>query len=92
MGMTDADCEDVLQLFARYSQTLDFGDVEGFVSCFTEDGSLDTSSPEEGVAGVHQGQSALRDFVSATLEYTAGRVRQSAVNPIIEGVVTTATA
>ena len=92
MGMTDSDYEAIRQLFARYSQTLDFGDVEGFAACFAADGSLYTSSPEEGLAGVHQGHDELRKFAAASLEYSAGRVRQSAVNPLIEGDGTSARA
>jgi len=85
VGMTDADHEEVRQLFARYSQTLDFGDAEGFVACFVEDGVLDTSAPEEGLSGVHRGREALRRFAVASTEYSAGRVRQSSLNVLVEG-------
>lgn len=85
MSMTAADYEAIRQLFARYSHTLDFGDAEGFVECFTPTGVLDSSSPEEGLGGLHQGHDELRKFVAVSLEYTAGRVRQSAVNQLIEG-------
>lgn len=85
MPLTEADYEDIRQLFARYSQTLDFGDAEGFAACFAADGVLDTSAPEEGMSGVHRGRDELRKYADVALEYSAGRVRQSAVNSLIEG-------
>jgi SnoaL-like domain len=84
-GMTDLDYEAIRQLFARYSQTLDFGDADGFAACFAENGTLDTSSPEEGLGGTHEGQDGLRKFAAAATEYDAGRVRHSAVNALIDG-------
>jgi SnoaL-like domain len=84
-SMTDLDYEAIRQLFARYSQTLDFGDLDGFVACFAENGSLDTSSPEDGLAGTHEGHDELRKFAVAATGYNAGRVRQSAVNALIDG-------
>ena len=90
--MTDADYEELRQLFARYSQTLDFGDAEGFASCFVEDGVLDTSAPEDGLTGVHRGRDALRRFATASVECSGGRVRQSGVNELIEGDGTSARA
>ena len=83
--ITETDIEEIRQLFARYSQTLDLGDVEGFVSCFAEDGSLDTNLPGEGMAGVHQGHDGLRKFAAANADYSGGCVRQSALNLLIEG-------
>ena len=44
-------------LFVRYATALDGGDVDGIVSCFTEDGSL-----ESPVVGVRVGQAAIRAF------------------------------
>lgn len=84
-ALTEADTEAIRQLFARYSQTLDFGDVEGFAGCFAEDGVLDTSSPEEGLTGIHRGHEELCRFAAEAVEYSAGRVRQSALNILIDG-------
>ena len=81
--VTEADHEEIRQLLARFSQTLDFADVDGFVACFANGGVLDTSAAEEGLAGVHVGHPELRRFATATLDYSGGRVRQSAVNLII---------
>ena len=44
-------------LFVRYTTALDNGDVDGVVSCFTQDGWLD--SP---IVGRHQGREQLRAF------------------------------
>jgi uncharacterized protein (TIGR02246 family) len=90
--MTDSDYDEIRQLVARYSQTLDFGDAEGFAACFVEDGVLDTSAPEDGLTGVHRGRDALQRYAAAAVEYTAGRVRQSCVNLLIEGDGATAKA
>ena len=84
-GLSDHDFEEIRQLFARYSQTLDLGDVEGFASCFAEDGSLDSGSPEDDLTGVHRGREELRRYVSVATEYSAGRVRRSALNLLIDG-------
>jgi hypothetical protein len=83
--ITEADFDAIHQLFARYSQTLDLGDADGFAACFTEDGILDTTAPEPELNGVHQGHDALRQYAAASVEYTAGRNRQSALNTHIEG-------
>ena len=83
--LADEDLEEIHQLLARYSQTLDFGDADGFASCFVEDGVLDTSAPEEGLAGAHRGRAELRRFATASTKYTGGRVRQSALNVLVEG-------
>ena len=43
--------------FIRYATALDGGDVDGVVSCFAEDASL-----ESPVVGVRVGQAAIRAF------------------------------
>jgi ketosteroid isomerase-like protein len=85
MPLTETDYTEIRQLFARYSQTLDFGDAEGFLACFAADGVLDTSAPEDGLGGVHRGHDELRAYCAVAMEYSAGRVRQSAVNSLIDG-------
>ena len=91
-GMTVDDIEGIRQVIARFSQTLDFGDAEGFAACFVENGILDTTAPEDGLTGIHQGREELRRFATVATEYTAGCVRQSAVNTMIEGDGATARA
>jgi uncharacterized protein (TIGR02246 family) len=44
-------------LFVRYTTALDVGDVETIVSCFTEDGSL-----ESPVIGKYSGHDGIRTF------------------------------
>lgn len=90
--MTETDYDDIRQLVARYGEALDFGDADGFAACFTEDGVLDTSAPEDGLSGSHRGRVALRQYARTNLEYTAGLVRQSAFNLLIEGDGNTARA
>lgn len=92
MALTEWDYEEIRQLFARYSQTLDLGDADGFAACFAADGALDTSGLTQGPGGVWRGQEALRALVADLRERTAGRVRQSALNPLIDGDGTTASA
>jgi hypothetical protein len=48
-------------LFIRYTTALDSGDVDGVISCFTDDGWLD--SP---IVGRHQGKAELRVFAEKT--------------------------
>jgi uncharacterized protein (TIGR02246 family) len=44
-------------LFIRYATALDNGDVEGIVSCFTEDGSLESPA-----VGGYAGRAGVREF------------------------------
>ena len=46
-------------LFVRYATALDNGDVEGIVSCFTEDGSLESPA-----AGGYSGRDGIREFAN----------------------------
>jgi ketosteroid isomerase-like protein len=91
-GMTEDDFEEIRQLLARCSQSLDFGDADGFAACFTADGVLESTAPEEGLGGSHRGREELRTFVRTAQTYAAGHVRHSAVNSLIEGDGTSARA
>ena len=62
-------------LFVRYTAALDEGDVEGVVSCFTEDGWLD--SP---IVGRHQGEASLRAFAAKDRRARNGPERNSATS------------
>ena len=44
-------------LLVRYTTALDSGDVDGIVSCFTEDGTL-----ESPITGTHTGHAEIRAF------------------------------
>lgn len=83
--MTDTDLEEIRQLFARYSHTLDFGDSDGFVACFTPDGLLDTSASDVELAGIHNGPDALKKFATTSADFSAGCTRQSALNVLVDG-------
>ena len=83
--MDDLDYELIRNRLARVAQAQDLGDADAFVASFTEDGVLDSSEPEDGLLGRHEGTAALRRFAAASLEYTAGRVRHDAVNTLIQG-------
>ena len=52
---------DINNVFIRYATSLDAGDVEAVVDCFTVDASL--SSP---VLGVFRGHEGIRDFAERT--------------------------
>jgi uncharacterized protein (TIGR02246 family) len=54
-------------LFVRYATALDDGDVEGIVSCFTEDGAL-----ESPVVGVRSGRAGIRAFAEQFAAFHAG--------------------
>jgi hypothetical protein len=90
--MNEDDFEEIRQLLARCSQSLDFGDADGFAACFTADGVLESTAPEEGLGGSHRGREELRTFVRTAQTYAAGHVRHSAVNSLIEGDGTSARA
>jgi uncharacterized protein (TIGR02246 family) len=47
----------ISDLFVRYANALDTGDVEAIVACFTEDGSM-----ESPVTGTHTGHDEIRTF------------------------------
>lgn len=85
MALAAVDTDDLYQLFATYSHSLDLGDADAFAECFAEDGTLDTSQVEDGLAGLHRGRDELRRFARASLEYSRGRVRQSSLNVLLDG-------
>jgi uncharacterized protein (TIGR02246 family) len=53
-------------LFARYMWALDAGDVEALVSCFTEDGSLESPA-----VGVYSGRDNIRAFAQRFAQFRA---------------------
>lgn len=56
----------IQDLFTRYATALDSGDVEGIVSCFTEDAAL-----ESPVVGVKAGMAEIRDFAERFSRFQA---------------------
>lgn len=81
--MADASMQDwfeIHSLFIRYATSLDKGDVDGVVSCFTEDGTID--SP---VIGVHAGHKGIREFAERTAR--ALKVRGTQFRHVISNLV-----
>jgi len=60
----------VLDLHARYANTIDGGDADGWAGCFTADGALRTDRPREVV-----GRAALREFAAAWAASRVGATR-----------------
>jgi ketosteroid isomerase-like protein len=79
------DYEEIRQTVSKYCWALDFQDFDAFVSCFTPDGSFEGNSHRETLKGAHKGAEQLRNFAKAVSEYTAGHVRHSATNVLIDG-------
>lgn len=84
-ALTAMDYEEIRQLLARYCHTLDYQDLDGFVACFTPDGSFDSRSGREGTSGLTQGSDNLRKFAQAIGKITDGHSRHSVGSTLIEG-------
>ena len=67
---------DIIDLLARYWQTVDSGDTEGFANTFTVDGPL------ENYTGITKGRAALAPWLDAYGPNRAGN-RHYSVNPRI---------
>ena len=87
--LTPLDYEAIKQLLTRYGYTLDFEDHAGFASCFTPDGVLDEvvnrdAGPESRV--IARGRDELWEYALSVSDLNyRGRVRNSAISPLIEG-------
>lgn len=46
MGLSVEDRLDILDLYGRYAQTIDFGDAAGWAACFSSDGVFKTPANE----------------------------------------------
>lgn len=64
--LTPQDYLEIQQLYAKYNDTLDHGDAEGYASTFTADGSFNTNS----------GHDALVNFAKAWQEKMGGANRR----------------
>jgi SnoaL-like domain len=85
MAMTALDYEEIRQLIARYSQALDFQDLDTFVETFAPDGAFHSNSIRPGVSGIHTGRDALRAFAVAVGEGSLGHSHHNPTNTLIEG-------
>jgi ketosteroid isomerase-like protein len=85
--MSPLDHEAIRQLLARYGYTLDFADQDGFVDCFTPDGSFEVltlGDPNLGSQTRIQGHQALRQMAVA-MQRLRGHARHGAITSLIEG-------
>ena len=85
MAISLQDREGIRDLIARYSQTIDFQDIEGLIDCFAPDGSFAASPQQENHAGSHVGHENLRDWAKQVFAACEGHVRHSSLNIVIEG-------
>jgi ketosteroid isomerase-like protein len=81
--MAEASVQDwfaINNLFIRYATSLDKGDIDGVISCFTEDGTID--SP---IFGAYAGHEGIREFAERTA--TALQVRGIQFRHIVSNLV-----
>lgn len=83
--LSAADRLEIHELLARYAWSLDTGDDEGFVGCFTSDGELLWDVFDE--PGSWRGSAALRRFI----QYFRGRPESAGRQHHVTNVVLTAT-
>jgi hypothetical protein len=85
-GLSALDIEAITQLLARYGYTLDFEDYDGFVGCFTADGSFSAvTRPDMGGSGKSQGSEELYEFAKTVGHWVRGHARHGAISAVIEG-------
>lgn len=86
--MTALDYEAIRQLLVRYGYTLDFEDYDGFVGCFTPDGSYHevTEEDDEPETRMARGHDELR-LIAVAMNDTPFRthLRRDALSVVIEG-------
>jgi hypothetical protein len=79
-SLTAADRLEIQELIARYSQTEDQGDVEGWVDTFTVDGTFQPPLPANAISG----RGALEKFATARFQrLDAGNASHWNINIII---------
>jgi hypothetical protein len=84
MALSLLDYEEIRQLLARYCHSLDFQDWDAFLDCFMPDGVFrNVSKPVS--AGEHRGHEGLLAFGKSVADRTAGHVRHSTTNVLIDG-------
>ena len=80
------DHENIRQLMARYNWAIDFGDIDAWVDCFTDDGVFScVGLPEDDPrGGTHEGREALHAYGLAHYARSKGRARHWNWNLIID--------
>jgi len=71
------DREEIRELYARYASTIDQGNYEDWIDCFTEDGVFESAR-----LGRHEGRAGLRKFT----EIYAGSLGGAQVRHVITNV------
>ena len=88
-ALSPLDDEAIRQLLTRYGYTLDFEDYDGFADCFTADGSFHELVNQEGRPALRltaRGREELWEYALSISDLNyRGRVRNSALSPVIEG-------
>ena len=87
MALAPDDHEEIRQLLARYNFAIDLGDIDGWVACFTPDGSFECLGLPDGhpFGGKHIGAAALRAYCEGHFGRGKGRGRHGNFNLLIEG-------
>lgn len=87
--MTPLDYEAIKQLLTRYGYTLDFANYDLFADCFTPDGSFQEVIRQDGrpeIRVIARGREQLWEYALSVSDLNyRGRVRNSAISPVIEG-------
>ncbi len=80
------DHEDIRQLLARYNWAIDFGDIDAWIDCFTDDGVFScTGLPEDDPrGGKHEGREALHAYGNAHYARSKGRARHWNWNLLVD--------
>ena len=69
----------IQEVMARYNFAIDFGDIEAYMDCFTEDGGFTN------IFGSCKGHNALRQYITErTRERPGHPLRHMMLNPIID--------
>ena len=78
MALGSDDTIEILQLYARYSSTIDSGDDQGFARCFVPAGHFDNGM------NVLEGREAIAAFAAQTHAALPG-MRHDATNVVVDG-------
>jgi len=79
MALSPHDTIEITQLYARYNQTVDSGDGDGFAACFAPEGVL-----QIGAGDPISGRDALADFARSLPTIVPG-IRHHATNVVVDG-------
>lgn len=87
MPLSAFDCEQIRTLVAEYAFSLDLGDADDFLGCFTSDARLAFVGLPDGhpLGRTFEGHAALRQFHELFRGATEGRLRHIAANISIAG-------